>query len=113
MGAPPKGNQPGKPLFGNGDLLATVIQHKQYKYYIIMLSWYFSTAGLCHDTPIQQGYNCSENFLFISFFFDIVFVCLLLWRLGLIRLYCRTWRHPRTSDVNATSTILFSLIPTN
>ena len=28
MGAPPKANQPGKPLFGNGEHLATVGQHR-------------------------------------------------------------------------------------
>ena len=28
MGAPPKANQPGKPLFGNGEHLAPVGQHQ-------------------------------------------------------------------------------------
>ena len=46
MGAPPNANQPGKLLFGNGEHLASVGQHQQYKYYIIMFPWYFSTAEM-------------------------------------------------------------------
>jgi hypothetical protein len=53
MGAPPKANQSGKPLFGNGEHLATVGQYWLYMYYIIMFPWYFSTAGPGPETPIR------------------------------------------------------------
>ena len=64
MGAPPGANQPGNPLFGNGDL---------YKY------WYFSTAEmrtlqyLALATQFDSGFSYNIFIVEFLYFFFLVF----------------------------------------
>ena len=88
MGASPRANQPGKPLFGNGEHLATVGEHKyKFKYYIIRFPWCFSTAEirtlqhLALSPQFDMGLNV-VRIIFLFSFFAIVFVCLLIYAEG-------------------------------
>ena len=55
MGDPPKANQPGKPIIGNGEHLANRVSSSCTSTISSCCPWYFSTAGHGHGIPIRQG----------------------------------------------------------